>query len=400
MKEIIRASTIASSLDSFCKGALHILSNEYHVVALSSPDPILEEIGNREKVNTIGISMERRMSPFKDLRSLLQLIRVFRTERPDMVHSMTPKAGLLCMMAGWMAGVPVRVHTFTGLVWPTSTGLTRRILMATDWLTCACATHVIPEGYGVLEDLAAHITKKPMCVLGYGNVRGVDLNYWCRSEKLGLDSCDERPFTFLFVGRIVGDKGINELVSAFSILLSRTKEASIGRGKKCRLVLVGRFEAELDPIKEESLRLIDSIEEIEAVGPKFGDELLAYYAAADCFVFPSYREGFPNTVLEAGALEVPSIVTDINGSSEIIINTGEKVPQHLGAGESLSVRENGVMIPSKNVDALYEAMVWMMEHPDERKKMGKRAREIVAERWEQGFVREKQFEFYREVLGE
>lgn len=395
--KIIRVATVPSSLFTFCKNVLRELKERgYDVVAISSPGQDLVDLGQREGVDVMSVPMERHMSLTKDLWSLCKMIRAFLLVKPNMVHSMTPKAGLISMIAAWITRVPVRVHTFTGLVWPTATGMKRRILMVTDWVTCACATHVIPEGQGVLEDLQAQITKKPMKVLGCGNIRGVDLDHYSRRPEV-LQLADnirqEEVFTFLFIGRIVKDKGINELVQAFGRLLRETSD-------KVRLFLVGPYENDLDPVLPETRKLIESTPEIVTPGTQSGDELLAYYAAADCFVFPSYREGFPNTVLEAGALEVPSIVTDINGSGEIIINTREKVPQHLAAGESLSVRENGVMIPSKNVDALCEAMVWMMEHPDERKKMGKRAREIVAERWEQGFVREKLFEFYREVLGE
>lgn len=430
-KKIIRTATIPSSLDVFCRGVLQALAQEYDIIALSSPGPRLNDVREREHVKTIAVPMERHISLSKDFKSLLELCKVFRQEKPDMVHSMTPKAGLLCMMAGWMAGVPVRVHTFTGLVWPTEKGLKRRILMATDWLTCACATHVIPEGYGVLSDLREHITKKPMRVLGYGNVRGIDLQYWQvnpsnegkgRKEKGTID-CSyegkrekekgeikvsdalEHPFTFLFVGRIVGDKGINELIEAFNKLIERNKDK--GKGEKCRLVLVGRYEEDLDPVSEETRRMIETIPEIEAVGAKYGDDLLQCYAESDCFVFPSYREGFPNTVIEAGAMELPCIVTDINGSREIIRpsqspSKGEDwslCNRKLSPGERMSVRENGVVIPSKDADALYEAMLWMMEHEEERIKMAAKARPLVAERFEQGFVRQQLYDFYHEVLG-
>lgn len=434
MKKIIRVTTISLSLNTFCKGILSELKEMGNdVLAVSSPDNGLNELAEREGVRVQGVPMERHISPLKDLKSLFQLVRVFRQEKPDMVHSMTPKAGLLCMMAGWMAGVPVRVHTFTGLVWPTEKGLKRRILMATDWLTCACATHVIPEGYGVMEDLREHITKKPMRVLGYGNVRGIDLQYWQvnssyegkRKKEKGTIDCSykgkgnkekgeikvsdalEHPFTFLFVGRIVGDKGINELIEAFNKLIERNKEQ--GKGKNCRLVLVGRYEEELDPVSEETRRMIETMPEIEAVGAKYGDDLLQCYAESDCFVFPSYREGFPNTVIEAGAMELPCIVTDINGSREIIIAVKEKGKvknemmsvgsQHLAQGERMSVRENGVVIPARDVDALFDAMVWMMEHEEERIKMAAKARPLVAERFEQGFVRQQLYDFYHEVLG-
>lgn len=410
--KIFRVATLGTSLNTFCEGILKDLKNGVlgeptEVIALASPDTDLDAIAEREGVRTIGVPMERHISLWKDLISLFQLITVFRTEKPNIVHSMTPKAGLLCMMAAWLVRIPVRVHTFTGLVWPTASGLSRKILMTTDWITCACATHVIPEGQGVLNDLKNYgITKKPLKVLGYGNVMGVNLAKYSRRENvLTLAQIIQTPsiFTFVFVGRIVGDKGINELVTEFARLRERSKLHS-------RLVLVGRYEDNLDPVSAETRQLIDSLPEIEAVGPKYGDDLLAYYAAADCFVFPSYREGFPNTVLEAGAMELASIVTDINGCRDIVTLSSEDgketaiedvlaLSQPLADGEKMSIRENGIMIPSKDADALYDAMVWMLEHEEERKAMGKRARQIVAERYEQGFVREKLYEFYREVLG-
>lgn len=304
-----------------------------------------------------------------------------------MVHSMTPKAGLLCMIASWLARVPVRVHTFTGLVFPTAKGMTRRLLMTTDWLTCACATHVIPEGQGVMNDLKNYnITSKPMKVLGYGNVMGVDMKRFSRRpevmEKVALLQ-KEGVFTFVFVGRIVGDKGINELVQAFKALLAKDYV------KKLRLVLIGRYEDDLDPISSDTKQTIESTPEIEAVGSQYGDDLLAWYAASDCFVFPSYREGFPNTVLEAGALGLPSIVTDINGSREIIIPFDKN---HQGA--------TGLIIPSHDAEALQDAMTWMITHDEERKRMAANARPSIESRFEQRFVRQCLYDFYDEIFTE
>jgi len=321
-KKIIRACTVSMSV-GFVKGMLPDLTKKYEVVLLSSPGPEMDEAREQYGVRTIEVPMERHISPVKDFLSLCRLIQVFLKEKPDMVHSMTPKAGLLCMTAAWLTRVPVRIHTFTGLVWPTSTGLKRRILMLTDAITCWCATHVIPEGEGVKADLLNKgITRKPLRVLGYGNVMGIDMDKFsvlsveCSKEcsVLSVECSGQnsklKNFTFLFVGRIVRDKGINELVEAFCRLNSEKPET--------RLVLVGRFEENLDPISDKAKEIIDNNPNIDAVGPQYGDDLLAHYAAADCFVFPSYREGFPNTVLEAGAMGLPCIVTDINGSREII----------------------------------------------------------------------------------
>ena len=245
--------------------------------------------------------------------------------------------------------------------------------------TCACATHIIPEGEGVKSDLiAGKITKKPLKVLGYGNVKGVDMEKCARRPEV-MNMAErlrkEESFTFLYVGRVVRDKGINELCSAFERLHKDYP--------KTKLILVGPYEDALDPISEESRKIIDENEAIEAVGAKSGDELLAYYAAADCFVMPSYREGFPNTVLEAGAMGLPSIVTDINGSREIIVEG-----------------KNGLIVPSKNSQAIYEAMSRMVNDKEKREYMASNARKMIADRFEQSFVRKCLYDFYDEILGD
>lgn len=375
VKKIIRAVTVAQSV-GFFKEIIPLLNAKgVEVVALSSPGREMDELKDKG-VPTIIVPMERHISIFKDVKALLALVKVFRREKPDMVHSMTPKAGLLCMLAAKMAHVPVRVHTFTGLVWPTAKGLKRRILMLTDWLTCACATHVIPEGEGVKADLQRHITRKPMKVLGYGNVKGVDMERFSLRPEIvdaakGLRS--RNLFTFLYVGRIVSDKGVNELVDAFSKLHAHNPH--------CRLVLVGKMEENLDPLKPSTLKKILAQKGIRAVGEKRDDELIAWYAASDCFVLPSYREGFPNTVLEAGAMGLPSIVTDINGSREIVENG-----------------KNGIIIPPKDENALFEAMQQMLDNDSERNSMATVARPMIASRFEKSYVQQCLLDFYHEIL--
>lgn len=373
-RKIIRAVTISRSIAFFEPIIDDLYSKGYEVVSLSSEGFELQRLRERG-VKTIVVNMYRRMSPVKDLKSLWQLIKVFRQEKPYMVHSMTPKAGLLCMLAAKITGVPRRVHTFTGLVWPTAKGLSRKIIMFTDWMTCACATHVIPEGKGVMDDLQNHITHKQMKVLGYGNCRGVDMKRFSRRPEV-MERADklkkEGVFTFVFVGRIVGDKGMNELMEAFEKLVAKYNT---------RLIIVGGEEATLDPVKPITLERIKNIPQIETVSPQFDDNLLAYYACSDCFVFPSYREGFPNTVMEAGAMGLPSIVTDINGSREIIEDG-----------------KNGVIIPSKNMEALYNAMERMIVDKEQTTLMASNARDMIDSRFEQSFVRKCLLDFYDSIM--
>lgn len=375
-KKIIRAVTVPQSL-GFCREVMiKMRAMGYEMIAVTSPGLDLDELREKEGFHCVEVPMERHISIVRDIKSLIGMIGVFRKEKPQVVHSMTPKAGMICMVAAWLTRVPVRIHTFTGLLWPTATGLKRRILMMTDWLTCACATHVIPEGQGVLNDLKnGGITKKPMKVLGYGNVRGVDMEFW-NEKNADADKMehikDTDKFTFLFVGRIVRDKGINELVEAFM----RVRE-----GRNVRLLLVGQYEDNLDPVSEETRMRIEKCEDIVYAGPQYGRDLLAYYAVSDSFVFPSYREGFPNTVLEAGAMGLPSIVTDINGSREIIKDG-----------------KNGMIIPPKSVETLAEAMLRMVEDKTMRKQMAENAREMIVSRFEKNFVQKCQIEFYKEVM--
>ena len=404
MSKILYVTTISMTLDYFLKGTMTELVKAGHeVVAVSSPGEWMAAVKALEGVKVVEVPMERRIAPFKDLRSLLRLYKVLREERPDIVHSFTPKAGLLAMMASKFAGIKVRIHTFTGLVFPTSTGLKRRLLMTTDRLTCACATNIIAEGQGVRNDLlSAGITHKEVRVLGHGNIRGIDLERYDRTpeimqlaEKLRVPDA----FTFLFVGRLVRDKGIAELCEAFHHIsiggqdLPRRPFTRIGReaqgdwGASCRrtsrtrMVLVGPFEDDVDPVPEETRRYIERTPEIITTGEIKGPELLAWFAASDCFVLPSYREGFPNTVIEAGAMGLPSIVTDINGSREII-----------------SDGINGLVVPPKNVEALSEAMKKMLIDSDFRERAASVSRDMIASRFEQGYVRKCLLDFYHSVL--
>lgn len=375
MKKLLRSCTVSMSIE-FVSGMLDDLTKRYNVVIVSSAGQELDKVRQRGDVKTIAVEMQRHISLMKDLRSLWQMIKVIRKERPYIVHSITPKAGLLTMMAAWICRVPVRIHTFTGLVFPTSSGLKRRILMLTDWLTCACATHIQPEGEGVKADLLNNgITRKPLRVLGYGNVKGIDtLRFSRRPEIMEKAKAIRKDdvFTFLFVGRIVGDKGINELVNAFVGLHADNP--------KTRLLLVGFFEEKLDPVSKDTKRMINECEAIEYAGEHYGDELIAYYAAADCFVFPSYREGFPNTVIEAGAMGLPCIVTDINGSREIISN-----------------EKNGLIIPSHDSKSLQQAMKRIIEDCELYRSLQDNSREMIVSRFSQDFVRQCLYEFYDEI---
>lgn len=354
-----------------------MLGEHYEIVGISSPGEELIKVAQREHIRTISIPMERRISLYKDFLSLIRMIILFIKERPDMIHSITPKAGLISMLAGWITRVPIRMHTFTGLVFPTATGNMQKLLILMDKLTCACATHINPEGEGVKRDLINyHITQKPLHIIANGNVNGIDLQYYTRtSEIMNVAKHYKKNgyFTFCFIGRMVRDKGINELVTAFEKLYRDFP--------KLQLILVGPFEKQLDPLLPEIEKIIETHPGIRFMG--YQSDVRPFLAAADALVFPSYREGFPNVVIQAGALELPSIVTNINGCNEIII------PE-----------ENGIIIPPQNQKALYEAMKYFLTHPEKVKEMGGKARNMIALRYEQKMVWSALLKEYKTLLNE
>lgn len=374
-KKVFRITTVPISLNGLFKGQLKMLNQHFDLVGVSSPGPALEDAHQREGIRVIAIPMERHISLIKDFISLIRMTFLFLKEKPDMIHSYTPKAGLISMMAGWIAGVPVRMHTFTGLVFPTATGLKQKILIATDRLTCSCATHINPEGNGVKHDLIKyHITKKPLKIIANGNVNGIDLEYFQRTgevEKTAQTYKKEGIFTFCFIGRMVRDKGINDLVSAFVHLYESCP--------KTRLILVGPFEKKLDPVDQVIEETIFNHPAIQFVGRQ--EDVRPFLAASDAFVLASYREGFPNVVLQAGAMGVPSIVTDINGSNEIIIPN-----------------KNGVIIPPRDIDSLYQAMKQFIENPERVKEMSLNCRTMIADRFAQDIVWNALLDVYNKLL--
>ncbi len=376
--KIIRTSTIALSLNVLLKGQLRFLNSYFTVIALSGKDANLIEVAQREDVKTISVSISRPIRLFKDITSLINLYLVFKKEKPQLVHSITPKAGLLTMIAAYFAKVPVRVHSFTGLIFPSKTGVFQKLLIAMDKLLCYFATHIYPEGEGVKKDLLAYsITKKPLQIIANGNINGIDTTYFnankfTNSENTTLKknlNIQPTDFVYIFVGRLVKDKGINELVEAFVQL----NKAHV------KLLLVGPLEQELDPLAPKTLQKIKDSEHIITTG--YQTDVRPYFAISNALVFPSYREGFPNVVMQAGAMGLPSIVSNINGCNEII-----------------SEAKNGLIIPSKNSDKLYVAMSKLVADKSLYKKLASNARNMITERYEQKLVWNAILQEYNNLL--
>jgi len=379
MKKLFRLTTIPASFASLLKGQPHFLQQYYDVTIISSDKAELERVGIVEGVKTYSVELIRRITPIKDLRAVWKLYCYFRKEKPFIVHANTPKASLLGMLAAKQARIPNRIYTVTGLRFEAETGLKRKILIIMEKLTCWAATKVIPEGQGVKKTLIRNkITSKPLQVIANGNINGIDTAHFSptlyspeqKGKIMNKLNIPIHSFIFCFVGRLVKDKGINELVQAF-IELNRTYLYA-------KLLLVGPLERELDPLLPETEKEIQSNPNIISVGGQA--DVRPYLAISDVFVFPSYREGFPNVVMEAGAMELPCIVTDINGCNEII---EEGV--------------NGLIIPPKNKERLQEKMQLLLEDSRLRNRLKQNARSMITSRYEQRMVWEALLAEYRNL---
>lgn len=367
-KKVLRIAAVPGSLGILLKGQLKFLNQYYEVKGVASKDYTLDALAEQEDIEVIAVDINRKISPFQDLKSLFKLYRIFKTEEPFIVHSITPKAGLLSMMAAYLARVPHRLHTFTGLVFPTSHGLMKQLLIFFDKVICFCATKIYPEGNGVKNDLIQYrITKKPLDIIGHGNVNGIDLSIfdpYKYDQDFRTDLKNElhiapEDFVFLFVGRMVVDKGMKELVEAFVAIQQRNTSV--------KLLIVGTYNKAESPFSEATENQLNTNKDIIQVG--WQTDVRPYFAISNVFVFPSYREGFPNVVLQAGAMGKFSIVTDINGSNEIIADG-----------------KNGTIIPAKDVAALESEMQKCLDHKDRFQKTNTAYREIIQAKYDQKTV--------------
>jgi len=399
--KLIRITTVPISLEKLLENQLIFMSSYFDITAISADKERLEKFGTDNNVKTKHIELTRKITPIQDLKTLWQLYKFLKKEKPEIVHSHTPKAGTIGMLAAKLAGVPIRLHTIAGLPLLEATGAKRKLLNLVEKITYTSATNIYPNSKGLKQIiLDLKFTKKEkLKVIANGSSNGINTDYFNPDNysdkeknklknKLGISKDD---FVFIFVGRIVTDKGINELIKAFNKLsLENSKPKnkhtalnpfSLERLGWDKLLLVGSLETELDPLKKETLEIIKTNKNIISVG--YQQDVRPYFAISNALTFPSYREGFPNVVLQAGAMNLPSIVSNINGCNEIITHNN-----------------NGLIIPVKDHEALYKAMEQLLNNNKLTNKLSKNARPIVKSKFQQNVVWEALLDEYNILIGD
>lgn len=378
MKKLIRITTVPISLEKLLENQARFFKTHYAVTLVSAQKDELEALAKDQGVAFFPLQITRKITPLQDLRCLLQLVRFLRKEKPHIVHSHTPKAGIIGMLAAFIARVPVRMHTVAGLPLMEAKGIKKRILYAVERLTYRCATHVYPNSKGLMDFIQKkHLAKKtPLQIIGKGSSNGIDTGHFnadsisdqelIKFQKKWTIAQDD--FVFLFIGRLVGDKGINELVVAFEQLSSKLP--------KTKLLLVGSQETTLDPLAKSTMNAIDQNPRIISTG--YQQDVRPFLKSAQVFVFPSYREGFPNVVLQAGAMGVPCIVSDINGCNEIIED-----------------EVNGFLVPPKQIQPLVEKMQFLYKDAEKRIIFIERTQTLIVTNFERAQYWELLFAEYK-----
>ena len=386
MKKLIRIATVPISFKVLLKGQLQFMaSNGFDVKGVSSDGEELKEVRENEGIVMEAINMSRKITPFQDLKSLWEMWNFLRKEKPQIVHTHTPKAGIIGMLAARLAGVPHRLHTVAGLPLMEATGIKRKILNFVEELTYSSATRVYPNSKGLYDFILQNnfTQSNKLKIIANGSSNGINTAFFspvqvseiekvALREKLNIRLDD---FVFVFVGRIVSDKGINELIKAFSELQTAENNELTG----IKLLLVGGLESDLDPLNPETLAEINQNRDIISAG--FQQDVRPFFAISNVLAFPSYREGFPNVVMQAGAMGLPSIVSDINGCNEIIIEG-----------------ENGLIIPPKNVEKLKEKMLTLARDKNLYIKLKENSRRMIENRYEQSVVWKALLEEYEGLL--
>lgn len=364
----------------FFKGQLAWLRDQgFEVHFLCSPGQPAEDIVASQCVNFHPVPMERGISPWRDLRALWRVIGVLRRVRPQIVNAGTPKAGMLVMLAAWFCAVPTRIYTIHGLRFETVNGLLGWLLFVLEKVSCTMATHVVCVGPGLHSLVRQYrlCSENKTRVLGPGTANGIDLNIFSPTAttvesgvalraRLGISP---DALVIGFVGRLVRDKGMEELILAWRELRQRFSTAV--------LLLVGDHEAG-DPIAASERALLASDERVYQIA--FTSEVITCYAAMDLLVLPSYREGLPTVLLEAAAMELPVVATRIPGCSDVVED-----------------EKTGFLVPLRDTHALINAIARYLADPTLRVAHGKAARASVSEKFDRYKIWNAIGKFYHEV---
>jgi glycosyltransferase involved in cell wall biosynthesis len=356
--------------------------NGFDVVMVSSDGPELETVRKNEGCRHYIIPMTRRMTPLTDLRCLWLMYRFLKKEKPDIVHSHTPKAGLITMLAARMAGIRIRIHTIAGLRFMTSRGMGRKVLVAMEKLTARAATHVWPNSYSLLQYIQENKLVQPgkLEVIGTGSSNGIDLKRYSRTalqsqqkeEVRKLIHYDPTLIYFVSVGRLVHDKGIDELVHAFLKVYEQND--------RVRLVLVGAFEDEVDPVSEDTKAILKTHPGI--ILPGWSNAVEYFMELSFALVHPSHREGFPNVLLQAGGMLCPIICSRIEGNVDIVTH-----------------RQTGLLFEVQQQQELQQQLEFALANPDLMQDYARALRLKIEQQYSQpvihGLLRDK----YMALLG-
>lgn len=325
----------------------------HEVVLISSGGPEVDSLKQIEGVRFVRHEIQRQISPLKDLISLWQLFWLFRKEHFDIVHTTTPKAGMLGAIAAFLARVPIRLHTFTGQAWAQMHGLKRELAKLGDRLTALLNTRCYADSLSQREFMVdqAVAQRRKIHVLGAGSLAGVDLKRFCGKAKqssirqsLRAKRVPDDHMIITFIGRITADKGVSELISSFRELQALDVP--------CTLLLIGPEEPDAKHLYQ--VTRLAELPHVHLLGYQPNPE--HWLAATDIFCLPSYREGFGNVVIEAAAMGVPTVGTDIPGLRDAVVHA-----------------ETGILVPVKNVSALTQALTKLLVDGGMRSEMGRRA---------------------------
>lgn len=349
----------------------------FRVVLISGPGELLERTASRTGVESIALPMHRSIAPLADLVALVRLWWILGTYKPDLVEFSTPKAGLLGMLAAWLRAVPRRIYMLRGLKLERSRGFKRWILLTAERVACSCAHRVLCNSKSLrAEALALGLAPAAkLLVLGEGSSNGVDVERFSPGPGTVRDQLAiprDAPVVG-FVGRLTRDKGLPELIEAFDRILLAEPST--------HLLLVGWFDRAEDALDAALRHRILTHPRIHCSG--FVSDTAPYYRGMDVMVLPTWREGFPNAVLEAQATGIPVVTTESTGARDAV------VPE-----------VTGLLIPPGYPEAIVEAVVKLLRDPERRVYMGRAARAWVTEHYSEERVLGLTAEYYRSLLDE